>query len=276
MKNGVYDISIEDYHSCEGFSRSKLIHFNRSPRHFWYESFLNNKKQKLADVIKKSNPLEFGNALHTYVLERDCFFDRYIAMPKVNRVTKVGKEAYQAFLSKAQGKQIICEDTLKEIELMNESIESHAEAKALISDAEYEKSLFWTDPDTGILCKVRPDIWHNNFICDLKTTASGSLRNFQKSVYDYSYHIQAGMIQEALKHVLNIDMGNFIFVAVEKEAPYAVAVYTLDPMAVSLGVTKFKNILLGIKECQESNNWPSYPTACIDVPKWASTDSQIV
>ena len=270
MKNGVYDISIEEYHAGEGLSRSKLVHFNKSPRHFWHEAYFQSREQKkTADVIKKTNALEFGNALHNYVLERDEFDKRYIAMLKVNRATTVGKDAYQAFLRTSQGKQIICAETLKEIEAMGKSIESHKEASALISDAEYEKSLFWTDPDTGILCKVRPDIWHNNFICDLKTTQSGAFRDFQKSVYAYSYHIQAGMIQEALKHVLGIDMQSFIFVAVEKEPPYAVAVYLLDPMAVSLGVTRFKNILQGIKTCQETNNWPSYPTNIIDVPKWA-------
>lgn len=269
MKNGVYNISIEDYHSGAGYSRSKLIHFNKSPLHFYHEAFGNPEQKKPADVIKKANPLEFGNALHTYILERDDFDKRYIALPKLNRATIAGKNAHQALLSKADGKQLICAETLSEIEAMAQSIELHQDAKALISDADYEKSLFWTDPDTGILCKVRPDIWHNNFICDLKTTQSGALRDFQKSVYAYSYHIQAGMIQEALKHVLGVDMQNFIFVAIEKEAPYAVAVYRLDPLAVSLGVTKFKNILQGIKQCQETNHWPSYPTEWIAVPKWA-------
>jgi hypothetical protein len=269
MKNGVYDIPIEQYHSCQGFSRSTLVHFNKSPLHFWHQALSGKaEKPKPVDVIKKANPLEFGNALHSYVLERNEFFNRYIALPKINRVTKAGKAAYEDLLIRAEGKQIICEDALKEIESMNLSIESNSDAKALISDAEYEKSLFWTDPDTGILCKVRPDIWHNNFICDLKTAQCGALKDFQKSVFAYSYHIQAGMIQEALKHVLGVEMDNFIFVAIEKEAPYAVGVYRLDPMAVSLGVTQFKNILQGIKQCQESNNWPSYPTEWINVPKW--------
>lgn len=269
MKNGVYDISIEDYHSGAGYSRSKLIHFNKSPLHFWHEAFGNKAPQKAADVIKKVNALEFGNALHTYVLERNDFDNRYIAMPKINRATIAGKNAYKEFQLKSEGKLIICGDALKEIEGMANSIELHKDAKALISGADYEKSLFWTDPETGILCKVRPDIWHNNFICDLKTTQSGALKDFQKSVYNYSYHIQAGMIQEALKHVLGVDMQNFIFVAVEKEAPYAVAVYRLDPLAVSLGVAKFKNILQGIKQCTEANNWPSYPNDLIGVPRWA-------
>lgn len=269
MKNGVYDISIEDYHSGAGYSRSKLIHFNKSPLHFWHEVFSKKAPQKTADVIKKVNALEFGNALHTYVLERDDFDNRYITMPKINRATTVGKNAYKDFQSKSEGKLIICGDALKEIEGMANAIDLHKDAKSLISGADYEKSLFWTDPETGILCKVRPDIWHNNFICDLKTTQSGALKDFQKSVYNYSYHIQAGMIQEALKHVLGVDMQNFIFVAVEKEAPYAVAVYRLDPLAVSLGVAKFKNILQGIKQCTETNNWPSYPNDLIGVPRWA-------
>ena len=269
FQDGVYDISIEDYHAGPGISRSTLMEFTKSPLHFNYKLHNKEVKEKI-EIIRKFNPLEFGNALHTMVLEQDKFNDRYIVMPKVNRVTKAGKLAYETFLNQAKGREIICSEAYKELAAMRASISAHPDAQALISDAEYERSLYWTDPDTDLLCKVRPDIWHENFVVDLKTTASASLRDFTKSVYSYGYHIQAAMIHEAIKYVRSEIVTTFIFVAIEKEAPYAVAVYQLDENALQHGIQQFKEMLRGIRQCMDSNTWSSYTSGLITVPAWAS------
>lgn len=267
---GVYDISIENYHSGPGLSRSSLLEFQKSPFHFWYK--LNNKEQKEpVDIIRKMNALDFGNALHTFILERETFYDRYVVMEKVNRTTKEGKSSYAAHKEFAEkhSRQIICKEAFHEIQFMSASIDTHPDARSLISDAVYEKSVYWNDPNTDLFCKVRPDIWHSNMICDLKTCLSGSFKDFQRSVISYGYHIQAGMIQEAIKHVLGEKIKNFVYVAIEKEPPYAVAIYQLDEMAVEEGIARFRHILSGVKQCIDENNWPSYQSGVINLPAWA-------
>lgn len=113
---GVYDISIEEYHNGDGISRSKLVAFLKSPLHFWHEALNpNREKVKLADIVKKTNALEFGNALHNYVLERNEFFDRYVIMPKINRATKAGKMQYSDFLNQSEDKSLLCEEAMNEI-----------------------------------------------------------------------------------------------------------------------------------------------------------------
>lgn len=269
-KPGVYDLDINEYHSGEGFSRSSLMEFLKSPFHFWYK--LNNKEQKEpVDIIRKINALDFGNALHTYILENETFFDRYVVMEKVNRTTKDGKARYAdvKVFAEERGRQIICQEAYQEIEAMAASIDAHNEARELISGAVYEKSIYWNDPNTELLCKVRPDIWHSNMICDLKTCLSGSFKDFQRSVISYGYHLQAGMIQEAIKHVMGEKIKNFIYVAIEKEPPYAVAIYQLDEMAVEEGVARFRHILSGVKQCMDANEWPSYQSGLINLPSWA-------
>lgn len=261
-----YDISIEDYHGGPGISRSRLTEFQKSPFHYWYKCN-NPDTREPVEIIRKINALEFGNALHTFVLEPLTFKDRYTVLPKVNRATKDGKTKYAEALE--LGLPIICEQAFDEIFKMAKSIEANADARGLIADAFYEKSLYWTDPDTELLCKARPDIWHDNMIVDLKTTVSASYRDFQRSVYGYGYHIQAGMIREAVKHVVKTEIKNFLFVAIEKEPPYAVAVYQLDELAVNLGATQYQDILKGIRRCEDENNWPSYKSALITVPTWA-------
>lgn len=270
MKKGVYDISIEEYHAGEGISRSTLFEFMKSPLHYYYKA--NNKEIKeKVPIIKKINALEFGDALHTYILERDDFNKRYFVIPKINRTTKSGKALHAVLMEESAGKDLIDEEAYQELCLMGLSIEANEMARCLIQGAQYEKSLFWTDPDAELLCKVRPDIWHSNFICDLKTTQSASLRDFQRSVYAFGYHIQAGMIQEAIKHVQGVLIKDFVFVAIEKEPPYAVAIYQLDEAAVDLGVKQFKDTIMSIRTCIDANNWPSYPAGVIDVPRWAFT-----
>lgn len=265
---GVYEISIEDYHNGDGISRSKLVEFQKSPYHYWYKA---NHPEKIrnVEVIAKTNALEFGNALHTYVLEPDEFGKRYAVFQKINRQKKVGKEAYAQFLLDSAGKAIISQDAYDEIRLMSDAIQAHGQAKDLISDAWYEKSIYWTDPDADLLCKVRPDIWHDGFIVDLKTTVSAKYTDFQKSIYNYGYHIQAGMMHEALKHVLCKDVKSFVFVAIEKEPPYALACYQLEDMALDLGVRRFKEIIQGIRKCINENIWPSYESGLINLPSWA-------
>lgn len=268
IEPGVYDIDIDEYHLGKGYSRSALLEFQKSPFHFWYS--LNNKEERQpVDIIKKINAFEFGNALHTYVLERETFPDRYVVMPKVKRNTKAGKQEFEEIRDRSGTRQIICEEAFAEIELMAQSIDLHEEAGQLIGGALYEKSIYWNDPGTDLLCKVRPDIWHSNFIGDLKTCVSGSYKDFQRSIVSYGYHIQAGMIQEAIKHVLGEKIKSFVYIAIEKDPPYAVAVYQLDEMAVEEGVAQFRHIIKGVKECLDSGDWPGYPTEIMALPTWA-------
>lgn len=269
MIPGVYQNSIEDYHSGPGLSRSSLMNFrDKTPFHYWYK--INNPEpREEVPIIKKSNALDFGNALHTFILEPLEFAKRYMVFEKVNRATKAGKDAYAEAQANANGRQFLCAEAYEELCGMDYAITQHAEARGIIDDALYEQSIYWNDPGTKMLCKVRPDIWHSNLIGDLKTCQSASYEDFQKSIVNHGYHIQAAMIHEGLKHALGIDMRIFLYVAIEKEPPYAVAVYQLDDVALVHGVSQFRKTLREIQQCEENDFWPSYPSAVISLPKWA-------
>jgi hypothetical protein len=53
----------------------------------------------------------------------------------------------------------------------------------------------------------------------------------------------------------------FAFIAVEKEPPYRVEVYTLDIDFVQYGWLEFHRLLQIEKECREKNFWPHYVNA---------------
>lgn len=275
MNPGIHNISIEQYHSGPGISRSGLELFRRSPLHYWHEYLNPEREQHVApEVITKANALEFGNAFHTYVLEPEEFNKRYMVFDKADGRTKLGKEInQQAALTKGD-RELIEAKAFQEIANMSRAINLSSTAKGLIDGAVYEKSLFWIDADTGILCKVRPDIWHSNMIVDLKTTANASPRAFSRSIHDYGYHMQCAMIHEALWSLRQQNFMNFLFVAVEKEAPYATAVYRLDEAAIVRGIEDFKKTLHELKACIDSDTWPSYPDGQINLPAYAYTNKE--
>lgn len=263
-KNGVYDITNEEYHASNGVSRSSLMTLKKSPYHYWYEYI--SQKCKVKDTTQA---IKIGSAVHTYVLENNLFDDRYFISKKIDKRTSAGKEEYNNMIKVNAGKEAIDEEEFKLIKSMRDSIKNHDQASKLIENAKIEKSIYWTDPDTDIMCKVRPDIWHEKMIVDLKTTQSASYRDFQSSCYKYGYHIQAAMIQEAFKHALGQKMDNFIFIAIEKEEPYALALYMLDESAIKRGVDEFRVLLNKLKENQEKNEWPMYETQVMTLPGYA-------
>ena len=275
MNPGIHTISIEQYHSGPGISRSGLELFRRSPLHYWHEYLNPEREQRVApDVITKASPLEFGNAFHCYVLEPEQFEKRYMVFEKADGRTKIGKTINEQAALARGARELIDVKAFQEITNMSRSINLSSTAKGLIDGAVYEKSLFWVDSDTGILCKVRPDIWHSNMIGDLKSTRSAAPRDFQRDIHSYAYYVQAGMISEALWTLQGVNMMNFVYVAVEKEAPYATALYKLDENAVNQGREEFKRTLHEFKACIDSGVWPSYPDSVIDLPPYAYTNKE--
>ena len=263
---GIYNLSPEAYHQGPGISRSGLMAFKRSPYHYWYKHLNPDYKSESATPAQI-----LGNALHTYILEPDEFEKRYFVVPKFNKVTKEGKERWQKIKSELGKKETLSATQYQTLQYMAASLKKNKLATQLIAKAEIEQSLYWTDPDTGILCKCRPDILRNNLVCDLKTAQDGCPRSFQYAAFDYGYYIQAAMIQEALKHLKQKIIKDFLFLIIEKSPPYVISVYQLDQTSLEQGRYEFKTLLRRYQQCLETNDWPSYEIQEISLPRFAFT-----
>lgn len=264
MKPGIYDITNEEYHRGAGISRSAIMSFKKTPRNYHYEYVLGNKEQKETDAFT------VGNAFHTYVLEPHLFNDRYHIWEKVDgRKPASNTDKWKAIAAMAGERKLLCADDVKNIKAMNDALKGDEIIASLISGAAYEKSLFWTDKDTGLLCKVRPDILHDNMVADLKSASSAAFRDFQNDIFKYGYHIQAAMIHEALFALHGVNIMKFLYIVCEKDDAHDYAVYELSEAAIHKGIEEFKKVLFEIKDCQLSGQWPSYPLATIDLPAYA-------
>ena len=266
---GVFNYPNEKYHSSDGISRSKLWKFKNLPYRFWYECLSG---QYVEPADKESFVL--GDLVHTLVLEPEKAAERYTASPDFDRRTKQGKIDYLEFLEKSEGKTVVKPDLLNQATQMAKAVMLNSTVGELFFGARMEQSIYWEHEPTGILCKARPDAWRRNIVLDLKTTQDAGYRSFQSSAYKYGYFLQAAMIYEALKSV-GEPFEKFIFICVEKTAPYPLGIYMLDDEALQFGLEMFHSLMSRLAECYEKDVWPDYGIQKLTIPKYASMEIEI-
>ena len=289
IKPGKYsDLSNEDYHAhTDSISRSAIMDFAKSPRTYW-ANYLNPAKPE-----KKSTPaMIFGEQFHKIILENQQFYEEFVrefipyTLPKVGLLKDIGREEYdiqksnrdhfekmtveqmEFWKSVNANKKIVLTADWEKLDNMMKSLRSNIEAWDLLTDGKNESSYFWEDSDTGFLLKARPDILHGSMVVDLKTARDASPRGFQNAMCAGGYHIQAAMILDAVRAVDNREIVTFINVCIEKEYPYSVGVYIIDPSAINAGREKYKHILKEMKKARETNSYLDYETQIVGLPNW--------
>ena len=256
-------LSNAEYHAHPAVSKSGLDQVRRSPLHYW-NRYLDPKR-----VIEPPTPaMVLGSALHTRVLEPHLYADEYIVAPEgIDRRTKEGKLRWADFEAEANGRTVLKNEDAAQIEGMANAVQQHAAARMILRlSGKCEQSYFWTDEASGEKCKCRPD-WHSDnkqLIADVKTTEDASPRGFIRSVMKYRYYVQAAFYSQG------IGAEQFVFIAVEKKPPFAVAVYATPPELIERGRREAQEDLRLIASCRADNSWPGYgdQIQSLIVPSW--------
>lgn len=266
--DGVYDISNDQYHSSHGISRSKLMLLDKSPYHFWYHHL-----SGLSPVKEATPAMIIGSAFHTMLLEPELYNKEFIVIPSIDRRTTKGKEEYALFQESVGAKTILTLEQDMTIRTMAKLVSQHEIVTTLLDESVFEKSIYWTDKDTGLQFKCRPDIWSEKMIVDVKTTKDASPGLFMSSAYRFGYYLQAGMAYEACQSIGKpFDM--FVILAIEKEEPYVPSVFIMDGDALQFGIDQFQSYKRRLKECLTKNKWPGYPVQELSLPKYASINEE--
>lgn len=262
-KDGIYDITNDEYHAAGGISRSKLMLLDKSPYHFWYESLSGLAKKK------ESTPaMIIGSVFHTLLLEPAKFRDEYVVMPKIDRRTKQGKEDYETFVQQTVGKILLTHDQYENVLEMVQLVSKHEIVTTLLDEAQFEQSIFWTDKETGLQFKTRPDIWSTKMVVDLKTTADASEYSFTRSAVNYGYYLQGAMAFEACK-AIGKPFEMFTILAIEKDAPHVPAIFIMSDEALQKGIDQFSHYKKQLKACFDANRWEGYPVRELSMPNYA-------
>jgi len=253
-------ISNADYHADPAISASQLKTVMQSPYHYW-SRYLDPDRVAMVPTAA----MRFGSLAHCAVLEPDELSKRYQLAP--DRRTKEGKAAVVEMA--AAGIDAVSEADMVLAVNMAVAVHGHPTAGALLQSGQAEQSFWWDDIATGMRCKCRPDWFDGTTIVDLKTCQDASPTGFAKAIANFGYQIQAA-------HYLAGTLATrFIFVAVEKAAPYAIGVYELDTEALIHGSIARHNALQRIQDCRAINEWPGYTDGIqtLQLPGWALKDN---
>ncbi|EGS7662267.1 exonuclease VIII [Salmonella enterica] len=267
IQPGIYfDIANEAYHAGPGVSKSQLDDIAVCPAFYQW--------RKAAPVdTEKTKALDMGTALHCRLLEPDEFKNRFIIAPEFNRRTTAGKEEEKAFLENRanSGKTVMTAEDGRKLELMYGSVMAHPGCRALLeAEGKTESSIYWTDTETGELCRIRPDKFLTNspLILDVKKVADMS--RFARHVEEFRYHVQAAMYCEGWK-AYSGETPRFAFLAVSESidcGKYPVHLYILEDEHHDIGYSLFRRDLNTYHECKSSNKW-GWGFEVIERPYWA-------
>jgi len=261
--NVVHGMSNHDYHAQTSISKSGLDLIRKAPAIY---------KHRRENPLLPTDAMRMGTLVHTAVLEPHLLDDLMVA-PKFDRRTSAGKAEYEAFMIASEGKEIVSQDELDRLHAITKAVHAHPGAgAALASLSTVEASIFWTDPDTGIDCRCRPDgILSNGVIVDLKTTRGAAPDEFAKSIAQYRYHVQSAFYSDGYAAAYGDQPKGFMFIAVGTEPPFLVACYVASAAMVARGRADYQTDLRTFAWCIENNEWPGLAPEpiFIDLPRWA-------
>lgn len=268
----IIGLSNADYHSMSSVSSSMLKTILRSPAHY--------RAAYLEDAPRKepSASMILGSLTHTMFLEPEQYGSEYIVAPDCDRRTKEGKAVYSAFQDAADGLTIITAEQLQTAQAMANALCGHIIHEAM-TGGHAEASIFWTDDNTGLACRIRPDYhippcdtWPSGLIIDVKTTDDARPEAFARTCVNFGYDLSAAMYCDGFQqHYVTDEPPLFLLLVVERDAPYAVACYECSPEMLDKGNEKYRKAMQLLADSTASGEWPAYDEGIqlLNLPKWA-------
>lgn len=273
MKDGIYtDITIEDYHAnATHISSTQIKIAKRSLKEYYWV-----KEGKIKQEDKTC--FSFGNAFELALLDKSGFAEKVaikedskwiaeaLAIKAYDKPRSSGhyQKRLAEFEEANKGKYII-NDTGKEswetIQAMLESCYADKVIQGLIRNTEYQLSLFWTDDQTGVQLKTRPDICkrQKQVLINVKTTEDGSPKGFSKDLANFDYPLQACMeISGCLATGAMEKVDAYYWLVVEKVAPYNATVYQFDESDIKASMVELDFIIEKIRKAREEKMFPGY------------------
>jgi hypothetical protein len=245
-----------EYELVPGVRWSRLKVMRTSPLHYVrYEETPSTPSQDL------------GTAVHYAVFEPDLF-DSECVTSDLNR----NSNDFKAWRAEQAGKLILKAAQRDEALRIGEAVRAHGPAAEILAAGEAELALTWTDPETGIVRKARPD-WITPpdvaVLADLKTAADIGDLMFGRAAGRYCYHGQLADYQGGLLVETGVDYQPSI-IAVENHEPYDVRVADVTGAELTSGQNLVRDLLDRLAECMRTDYWPGqFPERSkLQLPPW--------
>ena len=291
-ENGIFhDVPYSIYRGLPRASRSVIVASARSPAHAM---------ARIKFPKPDNDTSRAGRAIHVAVLEPDEFSSRYVVAEPCAVLLKSGQRKGEpcgnaglfklrdigwacgthvrgmASLVEQGGQEALDQDEWDMCIAARDSVRTKKAARAVICGVagRSEITTLWTDPNTGIDLKARQD-WYDpetdgGVLVELKSAEDARHSQFEKAIFNFSYHNQLSLYRDGLV-CHDRPVRHCVFVAVEKEPPYAVGVYRLDDEVLRRAAEHNQHLMERWAWCVEKQEFPGYPDRVqdISIPRWA-------
>ena len=254
------DLSNESYQNDfrTYLSSSDIRRLLRSPAHY-------------KNPMRFESPaMAFGSLVHTFVLEPHIAEARYRTKSDVDGRTKEGKAVrdWEASLATQQGIQFVNRNDYDAAVSIATAVRTHLGCSSIMSGGLAEVSCI-LEGFRDINVRIRPDYLCDKHIVDLKTCVDARSDAFSRSIMTFGYAIQASWYCD-IAQALDGQKRDFYWVAVEKEAPFAVAVYKASDAMLEYGRAQYLKAIELYKECASLDLWPAYSQQIqqLELPNW--------
>lgn len=270
----IEDMDIDAYHAFGDIkklgddavlSKSMLKIFDECPAKFEDQFILGHREEQ-------TRAMEIGNAVHLYSLQRELFDAKYYIMPEdIKR--DVRTKAYQEQLAIAAGRIDLKPSEMTDINGMAEALGRNKKALLLLDKpGMIEASIFWTDPETGLKFRCRPDfIGSDGILTDLKATGRADNKGIENISYDKRYDLSVALTVRGYKAKYGEYPQEYVFLFVETDRPYVIEgrpsfVKTnyqggkLSKSYWQIGEERLSRLLDRYMRCRETGFYPGYNT----------------
>lgn len=243
---------IEQYHQNAAISHSKLCDFMEStggsPLRFY--------QRHVAKMLPAptGEHFEIGQAFHLLMEDAEKYKATVVDAKYDNYRTNEAK-AWRD-LQTVAGKIIFTKEQADALSAMHGRVINHKLLQQLIAGTEAEVT--WRKDFGQYAVQCRTDRYKPGLIVDWKTVTS--IGDFERDVTNYGYHTQAEFYRLTIAACLGLSDEEaqqqcVVFVAVEKEPPFEVQPFELDPDSLRVARSEIILALKHLKQCFERNEW---------------------
>ena len=252
-----------DYRAQHGISISSLKHISKSPAHY---------KWNIENPQSQTPSMLLGTLTHLAVFQPELLAGKYAVKPDgMSFASKEGK-----LWRDSQSGPIISHDDSLALNGMAASVQANPTVASWLLRGNPEVSLF-AEHASGLQMKGRVDwmVRDEPVLLDLKTCEDASA--FEREGAQRQYHLQEAYYRQLMR-LNDVPVERFVFVVVEKQAPYGVRLVEYDAEAMLVAQAVNEDNLKTLDRCLKTGSWPGYRATPerIKLPKWTRVEAELL
>jgi hypothetical protein len=255
---------------------------DQSPRHAWHQHPRLRPDFDSADK-EPTRAMDKGSAAHAWLLQSGTMVRRISADDYRTNAAKAARDA-----ARLAGEIPLLTDDYDAVEKMVaagiEQIMDIPDLRPMLEAGRSEVTGVWQERD--VWCRLRVDripeaAFSEPFprVYDLKTSGlSVHPDDFQRHMFDMGYDVSAAFYTRGLRKLLpHIRDLEFVFVAIEQDAPYGLSAMKFGGQAFEEAATKVDLAIETWRHCIATKRWPMYGAgiSSIDPPAWRSMAAEM-